>query len=596
MQTTRDVPTNNIGSANVYQASQISTLNNIPANSNLRFVSDDDSFHLYEPTILDNSVQYSTFETTDVTASNNAGGGSTGSYTFQFNNPNWVNTSEMYLEWPVTISVTMPAVPGGATPTAPSPAYYDPIIVNNNNFISYFPVGSPAMQGCFDHGLYPDEAVIKMFKKFEVYGATNNQPLGKTTMFDQPHLSTISQIDKLSAESAMIWGQSGIGISSTKQANMNIPSTGVTPSANDDFVYSTSSIGMKGRRVPLQALQSFEALVRMASTACGATNNANVFTNQFIVSIPLAKISEWFKTIKSVPPEFRYKLTLTYFNAPTPIYTSYVGGLPVQFLLSANTNINPQIKFRSFVLNPTLQEQLNLKWSRNVFTYNIETAEPYQIPARLFPYVQVIQTSQQRPLLIRICVQAIAGLATVPAAATPNTYYIPNQLVPWLDDNNAPITVTEIDVFISGKTVIRYENLSLTQGEVLTTGFENIANVLSAKSALRYSNLPAGVERMQRGTFTTSISGAPIDLQLTPSMMWDNSAYPTDQGAIQIKVAIKCSARLNSNFQITIYKYYTQQISVDTNLKATLTEWPARVVQNQGINSTLVQPTVIPGN
>jgi hypothetical protein len=617
----------NIGNANSYQASQISTLNNVPANSNLNFVSDDSDMHLYDPTTLNNKYLYSTFETADITQQNVSSGESS-SIVMQFSNPNWVDTSEVFLEWPVKLTVTTPAVIN-----TDHNYIVDPILVNNPmaalccsanidqgsipiysyNPSEYADLRQPYQPTTtFDNGYYPNDAVIQLFSQIQVYGGTNNQPLGRTTMFQQPNLSVIGQVDKMSQDTATIWGYSGVSISSCQETNQLIARKELSAagkpwkSINDNYILSTGNVSNKTTRVPFEAMQSFEKVIRMASMTSGATYiqgaNSNTFTNTFVISIPMSKISEWFKANKSIPPEFRYKLTFNYYNNPVNVYTGFLTKLQddiqvksdVKFFLSSNVNPAtggslPQLKYRSYVLNPTIQEGLNLKWSANPFTYNIESSEPYVM--NNYPYNAVISTSQQRPLELMICVFAIND------KQDGSEQYQKNSLVPWLDENGQAIDIKEINIYVSGKTVISYTNQSTTQNDFIPTGFENIIARKQGQCALGYSPQPGDNQSVQRGTFTTNTLGAPIIIPIAPGMLWDNSIYPTDQGAIQLKLVINTSKKLHPDFSITVFKKFTSQVSVDINLKTSLTEWPARIIQSQaGNTSALVQPNVIPGN
>ncbi len=602
MQSNSNVPVTNIGSANVYQGSQIATLNTIPANSNITFKADDEPFNLYVQTVLDNTYLNSTFETFSVTSSNISATNETSSYTFQFNYPNWGNTRDAFLEWPVEIFTSTLTPPSDQDSIGP-----DPMNINTMFSLDYASANDLAYlkNANFLSGQFPNEAIIQMFKSFQVYGATNNQPLGKTTMFDQPNLSTIALMEKENNLTATINGFSGLPISSVKFRPTIFGKTAVAANAGP---FDSTALGNSSPRAMMvneNAAKAFEATVRSCSRAIAGSTVAPdgttglIFSNKVIVSIPLWKISEWFRTNKCIPPEFRFKLTLTFYNAQKTLYvgTNRSQYFPAYFYMRPNTLISPVIKTRTFVLNPTVQEALNLKWARNVFTYNLETAEPFVIPASAYPYRTVIQTSQQRPLLLRICVHALADTPN-PEPETPlPVRYFQNSLVPWLDKDGNNISITEISVYISGKTVIRYENDAQNQNGWMPTGFENLISLYNQKNGQCYSSQPGNNQSsFFPVSFANAYSGVPIDIPLAASMLWDNSCYPTDQGAIQITLNIKTTAALDPNFQITVYKIYTQQTSVDTNLKATLTEWPARVVQNQGENSTLVQPNVIPGN
>lgn len=602
-----NVPVSTIGSANVYQGSQISTLNTIPANSNITFRADDEPFNLYKQTTLDNTFLLSTFETFGVTSQAISGTNETSSYTFQFTLPNWSNTRDAFLEWPVNIfTSTLPNQADDVILTG-----NDPMLLNNTyvtsglKYVNNTPIKENLPGGSFLGGQFPNEAIIQTIKSVQVYGATNNQPLGKTTMFDQPNLSTIGLFERENNTTATINGYSGLPISGVKFYPASYIKNAENPESNGN--YDTTFLGgehPRARMVNKNASTSFEATVRCASVAVVGTkktagDGGNVFNNKVIISIPLWKLSEFFRTNKSLPPEFRFKITITFYNAAKVLWVggSWLEGIPGIVYGGPNTTVAPVIKTRTFVLNPTVQEGLNLKWARNVFTYDLETCEPFIIPSSQYPYrTKTIQTSMQRPLMLRICVHATKDNLGDTTKSFPVRYFA-NSLVPWIDSNFNNIAINEININISGKPVIRYENDTLTQNGWIPTGFDNIIDLYNQRNGMAYSVQPGNVcPRIYPMSFANGYTGAPIDIPISPGMLWDNTVYPTDQGAIQIQLSINTSAQLHPDFQITVYKLYTQQISVDTNLKATLTEWPARVVQNQGQNSTLIQPNVIPGN
>lgn len=623
------VPSMNLGNANVYAASKLSNLNEVPNNSNLRFAAGDESLHLYDQTILDNSTLGSTFEIVGPTQTNIQGTNRTSNYVFQYNNPNWVYNGEVFLELPVRISCTMNALTIATAATINSKGYNDPILIANplacmamnSEYTSDPPVdpiqllnynilkSSYTPTESFEMGFFPNQGVIQLIDSFEVYGGTNNQPLGRTTMFQQPNLSMIASDERLNDLTASISGFSGLPISNVKKFNSTSPfidqQTLPQYIGPDSFVYSTG--GPVASRINHHSLQSFETTVRMCSAAAGATvdttdqNNGSVtFNNSFVIAIPLSKISEWFKLNVAVPPEFRYKLTLNFLNSPITIYSGNLkdsiaatGVRHAKISLRVNPNASPVLKFRTFILNPTVQQMLNTKWSANMFTYNLETCESYQIPASSFPYQQIIQTSQQRPLSLRICCFATRLKDTT--NSLDNVFYQPNTLVPILDANYNYMNIQEIIISISGRDIIRYTNDNLNQAGLVPSAFEQIINLKNSQSGQNYAISPSSTQLGYWGTFSSQAFGAPIDINITPNMLWDNNYYATDQGAVQIKVTIKTPAAIHPDFQWVILKKYTEQESIDPNNKVSITAWPARVVQSQG-TSALSQPNVIMGN
>ncbi len=626
---TSNVPTQRIGDANVFQASSLANLNELPTNGNLNIKTNIDDLHLYDNSVLENSVLYSTLESNNPTQGTNPNATSeSGQYVFQFSTPNWSNNREYYLELPVTLEVALPAT-----------QYYqhDPAYINNmragtfyNNwtiagFYNVDPeTGDPynkwkydtSVIESFSAGFFPNEAVIQLFKSFQVYGGTNNQPLGRTSMFQQPNLTNINY-GKTSDEEASINGYSGVPLSNTaKRGIVKWTSTGgYKKLKNNGLDYDTE--GLLARQINIKAMSSFEATVRMCSSGCGgvivgpepttATGDNPVtrtYKNSFIISIPLYKLSEFFRLNIYTPPAMVYKITMDYYTKAIDIYQGSMlrndgsqGKVnPATFKLNVNyLGGSPQIKYRSMVLTPALQDQLNQRWARNVITYNMETAENVTISGRQWPYSSVISTSSQRPLNLRICVVATNDSLPNEDGTAPTVKYINNQLVPWLDNDYQLINIQEISVSISGKNVLRYENLSVNQQGIIPTGYENINTVMTRKSGKGYSSFVGDDQSVRYGTFSGGAAGVPIDLSITPNMIWGNGYYATDQGAVQIKLDIKTDKPLHPDFNISVYKLYTTQLSLDTNLKVTLTEWPSRVIQNQGI-STLQQNTVIPGN
>ena len=620
--------TANVGNANAFQASQISTLNMLPSNTNINFRADDMKFGVYEQTQLDNTAAFSTLETISPTEV----GTNTGNLyqiVLQFTNVNWVNIHEMYLELPVTIQCTTPIqmkIPIQGEQGVETNIYYDPILFNNPiamlMFQQFFQPGSagyndqPNLFTCapFELGYYPNDAVLQLFEKVQVFGGTNNQPLTNTTMFSQPYLNIVPQLDKIDDNLATIYGTSGVPISSCGSRIQVIKNGGSISTPNLQLPYARPLAMYSTGGPPLLAIndhqmRAFESTVRMASQEFGAKMTVGTttvsYTNAFTISIPMSKLSEWFKANKYIPPEFRYKITIQIRSTPVPIYTALTtttpnGGLiPITYNLSYDSSRDIIMKVRTEVLQPPLQQQLNEKWNKNLFTYNLETFEPIIIPTVNFPYSTVIQTSQQRPLSLVIAVQAINNVPfknpTNVNTDVPFTC-VANQLVPWLDDKLAPLMITEISIYISGKTVILFENLDVNQQDVIPTGFENIDNMKLKECNQRYTNWMGVNQNQIMSNFLSTYIAKPIIIPLPPTMIYDSNYYPTDQGAVQIKLTIKTNGKLNSNFQLIVYKQYTQQVSVDTNLKATITQWPARVVQLPSQSSQLQQPGVVQGN
>lgn len=628
------VPTRKLGDANIFQASSLSNLSDLPTNGNLNIKTNIEDLHLYDQTILENSVLYSVMETVDITSGPPPGSTSSeGTNIFQFTTANWSNNREYVLEVPVVLTVELP----GCEYYQQDPAYVNNIkaglffqnwtmadlwnLNNAENDYSQYKYDTAVVES-FAGGFFPNEAVLQLFKSFQVYGGTNNQPLGRNAMFDQPNLCN-QHYGKTSDEDAATSGYSGLPYSNVVKRGIkgsyNIAGT-VVKYVFPNNGYELENEGVTARGINQKALSSFESTIRMCSSGCGGVNigadpglvngvNPAImkFQKRFTIPIPLHKLSEFFRLNISLPPAMVYKLTMKYYTKAIDVY---VGSLISNRGLAQSPNnvdmaifkmkidtdaAKPQIKYRSFVLTPTLQDQLNQRWARNVITYNMETAENFFLKGTDFPYRTVISTSAQRPLNLRLCVVASRDSVIPADNKVPGVKYIENQLVPWLDKAYNYLSVTEIIVSISGRTVLSFNNLSPDQSGIIPTGFEFINSEMQRRCAKGYSGMAGANESMRYGTFTGGAAGVPIDICITPNMIWGNGYYPTDQGAVQIKLEIKTSSQLHPDFDIMVYKLYTQQLSLDTNINVTLTEWPSRVVQNQGI-STLQQNSVIPGN
>ncbi len=621
-----NIPTTRLGDANVYQGSVIGNLNTLPQNTNINLTSSDDMLRLWNQTTLQHTVYYSYLEEANVTQPGGPGGATTNTV-FQFSVTEWANTQDFYLDLPVVVKCTMPVADIGANAKIP----VDPMYVNNPTMAQTWFCRTGNVTGAdvasimrllatqpFENGFFPDNAVIQLFNSFEVYGGTNNQPLGKSFMMFAPNIANIGLNDRVNDQVAAVDGITGLPMSSVRGRTpviSSIPGGAVRvvgPDTNTATMDSRSYFSLQNNAI---ALSNFEKVIRMASTSNGAVAAANAtagfndFTSQtFIISIPLSKISEFFKTNKFMPPEFRFKISMSTFNAGISSYVGFMNsgtiGAPeisvVDFKISLDPTNKPTIRFKSQVLQPALQNALNEKWARNVITYNIETKDTYDFTGTA-PYNATINISQQRPLQLEICVRALVAGERVPTAAgLPYVRYIPNQLVPWLDANYNPIRIQKIEVFLSGRPIISWRNDYPGNLDIMKEGWENVVNADYARCIQGNGRQPGQNQGKINNFFNNYQYGSPLIIPLTPNMFWDNGIYPTDQGATQIKLVITTAsttgtATLHPDFALRVYKVYTQQLSVDTNQKVTLTEWPARVLQG-GSSSSLSQPPVVPGN
>ena len=634
------LPTTKLGDANVYQGSIIGNLNTLPQNTNINLTSGDDMLGLWRQTTLEHTIQYSYLEEANVTQPGGAGGDTTQTV-FQFSITEWSNTQDFYLDIPVYVTYTAPAI---VTEVQGKLYSLDPLLINNSSMRdalrgsvwNYLPtdpgdnisnkIGSGAP---FENGWYPDNGVIQLFNSFEVYGGTNNQPLGKSFMMFAPNIANIGTNDKINNDHmSQIQGICGLPCSNVLQRPPVGLYNGIPSLVNNSGGVTYSNGGPVSHKVNRKQLDAYERVVRMPSTTFGGTLAAragnppvDTYTSaNFVLSIPLSKISEFFKTNKFVPPEFRFKITMSTFNAGARLYSSICQGpdgiTPAQVnyrvFRTDPTVGNPVIRYKSQVLQASLQNALNEKWARNVITYNIETKDTYDFRSNTSPLVETINISQQRPLQLEIVCRALNDGA-IPAApgvegeGPPVNYgrssiiFSKNSVVPWLSDTWTPLNIKQIQIFISGRPIISWRNDYPANSDIFCEGWQNVINSDLKRCAVSNGRQPGQFESQWTGPINSQYSGAPIIIPLTPNMFWDNNIYATDQGATQIKLAITFentaggNAVLNNNFAVRVYKVYTQQLSVDTNQKVTLTEWPARVLQG-GSQSSLSQPPVVPGN
>jgi hypothetical protein len=581
-------------SANVFQATQISTLNNIPTNASVKIVGDPSGFELYKETTLENAILYSQLETSGYTQINPSTEST--NVVIQFANTNWVDTRDMYIMAQVTLSVQTPNYETTGTPPVQNPI--DPILINNpaqsvgfgmenslnlltNKFVpSYQP---------FSEGVYKCGGLLNCFKKIECIGGTNNQQLGRATMYPQPYLSILSTDVKVDEEEALIRGRIGM------------------PFSHDGYESSPTSktYGLTGDLITnanLRTIDSyfkgFEALIRQASVNYGATAtigaSSSTFTNTFYVAIPLRMLGEFYQINKTLPPEFKHRLTFQVKNTPTFLYaenpTSYDDGLNIWTALIHPESL--QLHYMSKTLTPTLQEQLNIKWTSNPFVFDIMTNDPYSYQG--YPYQQTIVTSYTRPNTLVIFVTANKDKTWVKGDETV-AVGIANTVNSWLTAAGEPVRILRIRISLSGRTPIDIDMTLNNSGQVnMPTGHETIINSYQNKT-LKSLTGPLAHMDTNAGTMNSGAVGKIIYVPFTPSMYWDMQKYPVDMGSVQLRLEVITSAPLDPDLTLNVNKTVIDQYALDTNNKISVVTWPKRIIQT-GNSTELLSKTVVPAS
>lgn len=579
-------------SANVFQATQISTLNNIPTNASVKITSDPSGFDLYKETKLENAILYSLLETAGYTQINPST--ETTNVVIQFANTNWIDTHDMYLQAEVQLSVTT-----NNYTQAGAEKSLDPILINNpaqsigygieqklTDANSYVPSYTP-----FSEGIYKCGGLLNCFRKVECIGGTNNQQLGRATMYPQPYLSILGTDIKVDEQEALIRGRVGL------------------PFSHDGFDYyktDTTLNGLTGdeltnanQRTIANYFKGFEALIRQASQLYGATVTKNTgkstFTNKFYVTIPLRMLGEFYQIKKTLPPEFKHRLTLQIENTPKVIYASDPINYNVNSVNTWKALINPQtiqLYYLSKTLTPTLQEQLNIKWTSNPFVFDIMTNDPYSFQG--YPYQQTIVTSYTRPNTLAIYVTANKDKVWT-VDGNPVAVGIANTVNSWLTADGLPVKIQRIRIALSGRVPIDIDMTLNTASQYnIPTGHETIINTYQNKTLQSLSGMNAFVDT-NAGTMNSGAVGKIIYIPFTPSLHWDMQKYPVDMGSVQLRLEVITDKQLDDDLTLNVNKTIIDQYALDTNNKISVVTWPKRIIQT-GSDTELLNKTVVPAN
>lgn len=579
--------------ANSFQATTLTTLNNIPTNANVRIEADTHGFNLYNQTKLNNAILYSQLETTGYTQLNPSSDST--NVVIQFANTNWVNTNDYYIMAPVTLSVTTRNHKVGTTFIQT-----DPILINNpapsigfavtNGYTEAENLYTPKYMK-FSEGVYNVGGLLNCFSKIECVGGTNNQQLGRATMYPQPYLSMLGCNVKVDEQEALIRGRIGLPIS---HSGFEYSSPGNVRGVAPDTLSNADHRTLKAY------FEGFEALIRQCSSTYGgtptATDTTTTYKKTFYVAIPLRMISEFYQIGKVLPPEFKHRITLQIKKNPTFIY----GSDPSAILANLNTwtaTIDPsaiQLYYMSQTLTPTLQEQVNIKWTNNPFVYDIMTNDPYVFQS--YPYQQTIVTSYTRPNTIAIFVVANADKTYTAAGGGALLVVKANTISPWLAADGSPVTITRIRLTLSGRTPIDIDDNLITPGQyLLPGGHEQIINQYQNKSLLSITG-PYAHTDTNSGSMNAGAVGKIIYIPFTPSMMWDMQDYPVDMGSVQLRLEVLTDKPLDpTNLVLNVNKTVVDQLTLDTNNKISIVSWPKRIIQT-GSSTELLNKTVVPAN
>lgn len=606
-----------LGNTNAADSAQFTTLEEIGTNQNIEASADVKDFGIYPVTRLSNAYLLTTYETNDI-ISKNVTTGESSSFTISNTYVGWVHSHEVYLSIPITIKCQ--TIDTGDGPTAAN----DPLLINNPKaqMISCFFAKNQDQSGYntannsesirytpglpFSKGLFPNRPLIQMLKSAQFYAGNNSQNLGRTTSFDQPNLSFISYMCKEGSESAT-YDNIGPAVSNTVSC-LNTYGIFKTPNFNLPPLTSCSDTDDVADRMNDCSLEAFEKLIRSVSeSAPGTTSDVGqdglrTFKKNIRISIPLRLISEFYAVPKMLPPEFKQKIILQVYNNPTVVYTGiqkYLGGgdqpafnfRDVNFTIEPNLGLTPQLQYRSRVLTPAVQRGVNAQWAQSAFCYNYETADYYQIAAGTTnPISANFQVSAQRPVRLGIFLTASKGNSQQIGQVS-RVKYAQNQLMPWVDDNYAPIRVREIKVYISGRGQVEYSNYEDNNSDNALTNFECIFHNINRHDWCGYNTHTGDHESQVRGTISSGMTGFPIWIPITPGSVVDTSNYPIDLGAVQMRIVVNTDRPLHKDIQVNIIKIVPQQLCLDTNQKAVVIEWPARVVYRGG--STVMNQTPV---
>jgi hypothetical protein len=587
--------------ANSFLATTLTTLNNVPTNANIQINADVGDFDLYSQTKLQNSILYTTLESQGYTQLNSSGADLT-NVVIQWANTNWVDTHDMYLM--VNVEMTATAIKYFQLDT--TPAYLDPIFANNPEVIGYMLTEGAFKQETqyipyakFDSGIYYAGGLLNCFTKIECVGGTNNQQLGRSTMYPQPYLSLLGSSIKVDENEAFIRGRVGMPFSNCSWNGINMVANNLSIlQSNGDSVTTANT------RTIQSYIKGFESLVRQASAIYGGTasQDGKTYTNTFAVAIPLRMISEFYQIKKVLPPEFKHRMTFQVKTTPTLLYANDPDALqPATPTREGGTwfvKLDPssfQIQMRTQVLTPSLQEQFNIKWQANPLVFDIATNDTWSFSS--YPYQQTIVTSYTRPNTIAI--MAIANQdRIINAPGVQNAIALrKNTLSPFIAADGSTVRIQRVRLTLSGRNAIDIDlTLSQSNNYMIPVGFEQIVNTLNSKCLRLYTGSDAHNDTNQ-GPFNSGGSlGKIIYIPFTPSQYWDINTYPVDMGSVQLRLEVITDKALHPAIDLQVLKTVVDQYTVNSNNQLTLITWPKRVLQTGGAPPTLLNKTVVPAN
>lgn len=596
-----------IGDKNTYMATSTPNLNALTAQNDayVGITSSSGDFGVYNKLVLDTSI----VETFDFEFYPTSTSASLDQIVFQGALPNWVKSEEIYLSFPVTIACS----------SLQAKNYLmDPLFYLDSSYglwasvLSSYGTNSKNYN-ITDHLLFPDFALLNLFKRVQVYLGNNSQPMGRSSVNQTAGIklnACDTKFDNSKISEYGLWGTpysilDYSAVFSTDYTYYSVP-------ALDMNAYEKQwACAFKQTLASCSRLHDniTDPIAQAESSIDKRWKDSYLYTKDINLPIRLSMLNSFFKGDKMLPPDLKFKIDFQinkdWFNiaatSPQQKKAAPAEGWAMGALFGCKIRGAPKMVIRGHSIKQDIQLSINTKWQTFPFLYNYETYEPYEIYGNgsSNPYITTIAISQQRPteLFIRFLdttttfidpakfntiteKQAFTFFGNITYADSlcsqnyPQTFTIDSaSLTTKQVFSKVKWTIMDIKIKFQGRLIYWTRHPDINDANGIPNEYDRLNDKYRTQSYLKYDEL-----KYSNDTFNVTnkaSGGTSIDMIIAPGGKVDTGFLPADQGAQHIIIEITTATPIPADKKIVIWKKLPEQVSIDINKNANLIMWPA---------------------
>lgn len=436
-------------------------------------------------------------------------------------------------------------------------------------------LGAPDNMGGISDWIQPEFAILLPINRIEIKLGFNNQIVQRNMMNYKPGLTMIAMDTTYSYAQSMAAAELGLPYSK-----------GVTSYSNQVFAFPAGTFMACYKEID----RAYESRWNQIWSSVYKDGTGSGFPQDLEFGLPLRMINSFFREDAFLPAGLPFRIEIECTFGPNIFaYQQAIGiSAGTGSLLSVAYYHTYNLMYRTHLLRPQIQDDINNQWIEKPLLYQYDVYEFVELPGdgNTTVFVKDIAINQQRPtqLFFRVInVDTNAGgtplrLGTIPTVGLASPY---RYLVAFANSTANMIRYGYIQIYIDGKLgyYLRMDPTQNVTGSFPSTSAGILNTLVNGRTYddIGYKHL---TDYSQPENF---FQGKPFCVTINPGDFVKRGYISADAGPVVIRVQVQvlplwnpvATTGIPNTLKLVIYKKYPEQIQINAAKNLNIIQWPA---------------------